>query len=135
MKLLSIFIFSLLTFTNCDSQSLEDLTLNYNAVTRGSSVTLNTNSSEIQYSDMERNKKITLSKKQWNEIKELVSKIDVNSIQNLKVPSEGSHTDRALVATLSIKIGDKTYESVNFDHGNPPIELKQLVDKLFKIVQ
>jgi hypothetical protein len=135
MKFFSILIFSLITLSNCNSQSLENLTLNYNAATRGSSVNLDANSSEIQYSDIEGDKKITLSKMQWKEIEKLVSKIDLDGIQNLTAPSEGSHTDRALIATLSIMIGDETYESVNFDHGNPPIELKELIEKLFEVVQ
>lgn len=135
MKFFSILIFSLVSLSNCDSQTLEDLTLNYSAATRGSSITLNATSSEIQYSDLNGDKKITLSKSEWNEIKELVSEIDVDAIENLKAPSEGSHTDRALVATLSITIGDETYESVNFDHGNPPVELKKLIDGLFETVK
>ena len=135
MKLFSILIFSLITLSNCDSQSIEDLTLSYNAATRGSSITLDATSSEIQYSDMDGDRKIKLSKGQWNEIKELVSEIDVDEIENLKAPSNGSHTDRALVATLSITIDNETYESVNFDHGNPPNELKKLIDKLFEIVK
>lgn len=118
--------------SNCDSKALEKMTLNYKAATRGSSVTLDANSSEILYSDMNVDRKITLSKKQWNEIKEFVSKIDVNEVQNLTAPSERSHTDRSLVATLSIIIEDKTYESVNFDHGNPPKEIKPLIQYLFQ---
>ncbi len=135
MKLLIYSFFSLLMLSNCDTQSHEDFTLNYSAATRGSSITLDANSSEIQYSDMNGDKNITLNKSQWDEIKELISKIDVDEIENLEAPSNGSHTDRALVATLSITIGDKTYESVNFDHGNPPNELKKLIDKLFEIVK
>ena len=135
MKLLSVFIFSLLALNNCDSQSLEDLTLNYNAETRGSSITLDATSSEIQYSDVDGDKKISLSREQWDEIIGLVSEIDIDTIENLKAPSEGSHTDRALVATLRITIGEETYESNNFDHGNPPVVLKKLIDKLFEMVK
>ena len=135
MKLLFIFIFSLVSLSNCNSQSHEDFTLNYSATTRGSSIILDATSSEIEYSDMDGDKNITLNKSQWDEIKELISKIDVDEIENLEAPSNGSHTDRALVATLSITIGDKTYESVNFDHGNPPVELKKLIDGLFEIVK
>ena len=133
MKLLSVFIFSLLALNNCDSQSLEDLTLNYNAETRGSSITLDATSSEIQYSDHKGSKTISITEEQWNEIIGLVSEIDVHAIQNLKAPSEGSHADRALVATLRITIGEETYESNNFDHGNPPVVLKKLIDRLFQL--
>lgn len=135
MKLASILIFSLLSLSNCDSQSLKNLTLNYNAATRGSSVTLNANSLEIIYITNNTKKEVKLPEHQWNKIKKLVSKIDLHTIQNLKAPSEGRYTDRALATSISIKIGEETYRSVDFDHGNPPIELKKLINGLFEIVR
>ncbi|MBL4568525.1 MAG: hypothetical protein JKY69_02310, partial [Flavobacteriaceae bacterium] len=49
-------------------------------------------------------------------------------------PTDDRIRDAALHATLTIILGDKTYSSQTFDHGNPPKELKSLIDALFKFV-
>ncbi|MBL4569197.1 MAG: hypothetical protein JKY69_06005, partial [Flavobacteriaceae bacterium] len=49
-------------------------------------------------------------------------------------PTDDRIRDAVLHATLKITIGDKTYSSQTFDHGNPPKELKPLIAELFNIV-
>lgn len=134
MKSYFTLILSLFLFNNCIAQTGDTLDIEYMASTRGSSISLLANSTEIVYSDNSEIKKIKLPESQWKEIQLLVSKIELNSINNLISPSKESHTDRALAAILSINKNGTIYESPTFDHGNPPSELKDLINKLFEIV-
>ena len=135
MKSLLVFIFSIVLLTNCSAQNEHDsLSINYNAATRGSKITIVAKTYEIIYTTNLETKNSTLSKKQWSEIKELVLQIELSAISNLEAPSNESYTDRALIGSLTIIKNNETYESSTFDHGNPPKELKELINKLFEFV-
>jgi len=134
MKSYYIFLLSIILFSNCTAQNNNLIIIEYVAETRGSSISLTVNSTEIVYSNNTETKKIEISENLWKEIKGLVLKIELNSINNLTAPSNESHTDRALSASLSITKNGTLYESSTFDHGNPPSELKDLINKLFEIV-
>lgn len=135
MKAFFIFVFSIALLTNCSAQNHNDsLSINYNAATRGSSILIIVATSKVIYTSNTENKEIALSEIQWNKIKELTSKIELETISNLEAPSNKRYTDRALIGSLTITKDDEIYESSTFDHGNPPIELKKLIDSLFEIV-
>ena len=87
---------------------------------------------------MSRNGKETstfLSKEEWDEINMLVSQIEVTTIPMLKPPTQNYRTDVAAAAGLQIVIGDKSYQTLNFDNGNPPKEIKTLVEKLIEFTK
>lgn len=69
---------------------------------------------------------ITIEK--WKACVDLVYTIDLKSMSQLIAPSNLRKSDRVPFAHLSIiKKGD-TLKSIDFDHKNPPKELKELVD-------
>ncbi|MBF8149219.1 META domain-containing protein [Winogradskyella sp. F6397] len=70
---------------------------------------------------------------QWKELKTLIEDVDVESLQELKAPSQKHQYDGALHATLAIQIGDVEYITPTFDHGNPPSEIETLVNKVLSI--
>jgi len=53
--------------------------------------------------------------------------VSLEELPNLKSPTEKRFYDGAAVANLKITFKGKTYESVAFDHGNPPVEIEKLV--------
>ena len=65
------------------------------------------------------------------------SEIDIKNIPNLKPPSTKSHYDGALAGSLKIELASKTGSvetmSPTFDHGNPPKEISELVNKLLRV--
>ena len=64
---------------------------------------------------------------------DLVDTIDLKSMSQLTAPSNLRKTDRVPFAYLAIiKKGD-TLKSSDFDHKNPPKELKELVDLILSI--
>lgn len=74
---------------------------------------------------------VMMSPKEWNQFTQLVNAIQLSDIPNLEAPSHTSAADRKMSATIRIFLKDKVYESAKFDDGNPPKELKALVEKLF----
>ena len=75
----------------------------------------------------------SITSKEWKACINLVDAIDLKSISKLTAPSDLRYTDRVPYAYLSvIKKGD-TIKSIDFDHKNPPIELKQLVEHIISM--
>ena len=56
----------------------------------------------------------------------LVQEERLSEIENLEAPTEKRFTDGALSASFTIKKDDVVYTSSDFDHQNPPKELKEL---------
>lgn len=132
----SNFLLLVLVFSNCKAQNnLETLSIKYEAVTRGSAIELEASAVQLVYKDVEVSKIIRPTPSVfWNGIKEIVGKMQMEEIESYKAPTNNRIRDAALHATLMITLGDKTYSSQTFDHGNPPEELKSLIDLLFKII-
>jgi hypothetical protein len=70
---------------------------------------------------------------EWNTLLTLVNKVDKDNIDNIKAPSTKHHSDAAMAANLRVIHKEKTYEIKNFDHDNPPEEVKAIVLKLLAI--
>lgn len=66
----------------------------------------------------------------WAKCLELLTQIDFDGFENLNAPSGLRHTDKVQHAELTLKINNSTFKSRAFDHGNPPKDLKSLVDHL-----
>jgi hypothetical protein len=73
---------------------------------------------------------MTISKSDWKKIVEAFQEVDLEEIPNLKAPTEKRFYDGAAIANIKIIYKGKTYESNGFDHGNPPLEIEKLVNKI-----
>ena len=124
-----------LTLNSCFAQKNETLTIYYDAQTRGHFIKITMDSEKLVYADSNEEKFVAVSKKSLDEIQHILKKLDLNSIKDLSAPSTKSHTDAALSAFIKIDVDDTVYQSNTFDHGNPPEELKELVDLLFSIAK
>ena len=58
----------------------------------------------------------------------LLLDIDLSSLGDLPVPSKRHQFDGAQVASLKITTEDQVYASPSFDHDNPPVSLRPLID-------
>jgi hypothetical protein len=114
----------------------DTITITYEAVSRGffEEISISNNSLTI-CNDINRKdyKNYKLSEENWNTCLELLSKIDLDSLPKLKSPTSYRHIDGAAHATLIIKDGNKKIRSNTFDHGHPPKEIKELVEKLLTL--
>ncbi len=130
------YVLFLLIITNCNAQnSLGYKELTYEASTRGKKIKLKVTDSVLIYKENQEITKVLLTAKARKEIIVLLSKIDVLKVESFVPPSEERFSDKALHATLTILIDGITYTSQSFDHGNPPIEFKALLEYLFNAVE
>lgn len=139
MKILSTFILILVLAKGCTSSELqkesENISFEYEAHTRGGYKKVLAKQDTV-YTIKSRDGKAvekSLSKSDWNSLLNLLSKVDVTKIADLKAPSEKRFYDGAMIAQLKVIYKDKTYESATFDHGNPPAEIKDLVTKVIEV--
>jgi len=145
MKILSTFILVLFMAKGCNNSSSEskselqkeskNITFEYEANTRGSYLK-RVVKEDGAYATIERGGSLdqkSLSKTDWDALLTIASKVDVAKIQDLKAPSDARFYDGAKMANLRVIYNEKTYESATFDHGNPPAEIKDLVNKILEV--
>ena len=74
-----------------------------------------------------------ISKQEWSDLLNLMNSIDLNTLENLKVPTDKRLYDGAAHCTMSVILKDKTYITPSFDEGFPPEQIKTLVNKMLSI--
>lgn len=135
MKLLSSLFFVIL-FSNCSAQSnVAEMSVKYEAFTRGSSIEFLVTKDSITYKDNQEFKNLKTSSKLWKELLALTSKFEASKVATFVPSSDDRISDKALHANLKIVVDGKEYTSQTFDHGNPPIELVPLLNMLFKVLK
>ncbi|WP_338841603.1 hypothetical protein [Flavobacterium ginsenosidimutans] len=66
----------------------------------------------------------------WNKIVDAYSKVNLESLNTLKAPTDKRTYDGAAIGNLKITKDGKTYETAGFDNGFPPKEIEKLVNLL-----
>ncbi|MFD0863382.1 hypothetical protein ACFQ1M_14300 [Sungkyunkwania multivorans] len=148
MKIILALLFSTIGLKGCSQttraeavkakEQQSEMQIEYQAITRGSfyKTAVDKNTISLQKTrDESAVEKAPCSKSDWQSIKEITEEINLETIHDLEAPSTKSHYDGAASATISITIGDKTYTSSSFDHGNPPTELQPLVAKILALAE
>lgn len=108
----------------------------YEAMTRGVyNKIIVTQDSIITIKDREKKNTVAkLTKKaDWDFLITSIKKIHPEELGNLKAPSNKNFVDAALAANLKVISNGVAVSSPNFDHGNPPAEIKELVNRLIAI--
>ena len=133
MKSIFSLIFMVL-LSSCNAQSSSKITsLKYFAQTRGFLVDIDVNNKEIVYNNNDKISTISIEKKTWNSLLKLTSHLDFNELKNYTIPEDLLATDRAIKAELTITT-DNEEQLIEFIHGNPPEELKEIIRELFSVV-
>lgn len=119
-------------------EKINDLSIEYEVISRGFYQKMKVSKETFVYSE-DRTEKMSntvkISNKQWREIVNLADKIKLKELSSLKAPSEKRKFDGAAFAKLKVFTNDKEYVSSNFDHGNPPLEIKGLVENIIALSQ
>lgn len=113
-----------------------DMVVTYQAATRGFFEKIWVNQKSINFSNdynLTVNHKSDCDEKDWNELINLIKKIDVTSLPNLEPPSKTNQYDAAPAATLEIGLQGKIYKTAVFDHGNPPKSIEDIVNKVLSM--
>ena len=127
--------------TSCSSKKVaevstngnyETLVIQYEANTRGfyqKLIVQNHTISSTNDRNGEKNPIVQrISDADWNALIFEFNKVDLEGLPNLKAPTEKRFYDGAAIAGLKIIFKDKKFETTDFDHGFPPIEIKKIVE-------
>lgn len=134
MKFLVLFL-SFFLAKSCNKELKQEMkltTLEYSAVSRGYYLNITVADEKLSMTKKrgELPKEYTLTDKDWKELAELYKFVKLEEIPNYKAPSEKRFYDGAAIGTFRVTYDGKTYESQGFDHGNPPVEIAGIVNKL-----
>jgi hypothetical protein len=137
MKAITMIILTLFLGKGCSQETKNDLansTIQYVANTRGFYQKITIKNQEVFISN-DRNEEgdgtaSKIADKDWKELVGYFETIELDSIPNLKDPTQKRFYDGAAIANLKITYKEKEYETVAFDHGFPPLEIEKLVTKI-----
>jgi len=131
MKILGLVLMTFFIATN-GCEDMKDTVIEYNAMSRGYYRTVVVKDQAVTVTTQRKGEPITtkLSQEDLKVIADMVNDIDLEGVPDLKAPTEARFYDGAPIANLKITKDGEVYESQSFDHGQPPAQLKKLVEKL-----
>ena len=151
---LTILVTFLITITSCNCQkdtvSSNTLTsktsmqkempiIKYEANSRGLALAVKVEN-QILYVSRVRDfkdyeEKIKISDTDWKEISTLARAVDLAKVKDLKWPTEKRYYDGAAHANITFISDGVEYPANGFDHGFPPVEIEELVNKILKLTE
>jgi hypothetical protein len=142
MKVFTILVLTIFMAKGCSQEAKNDIAntkIVYTANTRGFYQKLTVQNQEISVS-RERDlsdKGVTskISDADWKELVGYFEKIKLDSLSTYKDPTQKRVYDGAAIAKLIINYQEKEYQTKNFDHGYPPVEIEKFVNKLVSLVK
>ena len=138
MKVIGMILLTIFLGKSCSNEAQNDINnavLQYSAMTRGFHLkVIITNQmatiSKGRTPETMSQKQVKMSDEDKNELISLFEKTNLEAFPTLKDPTQKRHYDGAAIADLKVRYQDKNYETVNFDHGFPPAEIENLVNKI-----
>ena len=135
MKKAIVLLFTTLFFAGCAGQKKavdSSIKVEYKAYSRGFYQTISVENQMVFISKSRDEKPVAfkLSAAEWNSVILVVNELNLETLSQMKAPTEKRLFDGAAIANLKITKQGKTYESQNFDHGYPPAETEKIVNKM-----
>lgn len=134
MKILSILLLSVVMIKGCNSKDLKDTVITYTANTRGFYEKITIQNQEVSINKKRGDEGLgetrKISDSDWKTLVALFSKIDLEKLNTYEGPTKKRQFDGAPFGSITIHYQGKDYENAAFDHGNPPVEIKEFVDKV-----
>lgn len=137
MKLISLLILTLFVGKGCDNKTDQDINtavIEYVANTRGYYQKITIAQQVVTISEdraaKEKGKIEKISDADWKTLITLLEEVDLEALKNLKAPTEKRFYDGAAIANLQITYKGITYKAPSFDHGFPPDEITEIVNKI-----
>jgi heat shock protein HslJ len=128
-SLLTIFLSLFLAKGCVKEQDFKDVKIVYEANSRGfhKTITIENKTFTVVSKRDAAPVVVTLTDAEWTKLALLYSKIDLNTYNNLKGPTEERFFDGKAGANLLITVKEKQYATQGFDHTIPPAEIKEIV--------
>jgi hypothetical protein len=140
MRIVSLLSVLLFVLGSCNSLKngvgtsveMKDIEIQYEANTRGFYNKLILKNATISSTNDREGKENPIVQKvsevDWNALIQELNKVDLENLSNLKAPTEKRFYDGAAIANLKITYKGKIYQSSDFDHGFPPMQIKRVVE-------
>ncbi len=118
-------------------QDLNDVTIEYSAITRGVFYVLSVNNKKasIKKNRTDEPTIITIDDIDWQDLMQLVDITNLKGMSSMKAPSAARLYDGAAIGGLKITKDGETYEVPSFDAGNPNTEVADLINKMLAIAK
>ena len=71
----------------------------------------------------------------WDALLSLIEAIELKKLDDIEPSTSWQEVDRAPMAGLVVETIEKKFESPSFDHGNPPEEIRPLVEALLELAE
>ena len=84
---------------------------------------------------LDKPQKQAISDADWKALVDAFSKIKPERLPELVPPTEKRFYDGAAIAKLKITHNKMAYETTDFDHGEPPAEIRELVNRVLALVK
>jgi len=134
-----VLIMMFFSTNNCSNQQIDSIeSFTYETFTRGSSTMYTVTPDKIQVKSTGLNSNENsnnITPEEWNSLVNTAQNINVSEMSKLKAPSDSRASDAALHAILSVRKNDTIYKTNSFDHGNPPAEVKPLVEAILRLAE
>lgn len=141
MKFAVIVLFGLISLKGCskrDAMIMDITEIRYTAATRGYYYQVQVSPMVMQIR-MDRNTAdefiSRVDAENWDALLALIEAIDLKKLESIKGNTELQEMDRSAYATLRVFTMDEKFQSTPFDHGNPPEEIKPLVDAILELAE
>ena len=140
MKKAIVLLFTILFFAGCVGQKKavdSSIKVEYKAYSRGFYQTIRVENQMVFISKNREEKPVAfkLSAAEWNSVILVVNELNLETLSQMKAPTEKRLFDGAAIASFKITKQGKVYESQSFDHGYPPAETEKIVNKMLSFVK
>ena len=142
MKLFTMILLSIFLGKGCSGQQKNDLIntkMVYTANSRGFYQKITIQNQQISISNNRREEGLGITTKiaddDWKDLVTLLSKIDLEKFSTYEGPTKKRLYDGAAMANLTITAKEKEYQSTTFDHGTPPVELADFINKVVSLAK
>ena len=142
MKVFTLLVLTIFMAKGCSQEAKNDIAnakIVYTANTRGFYQKITIQNQEISVSSerdsADKGATSKISDADWKELVGYFEKIELDSLSTYKDPTQKRVYDGAAIAELIINYQEKEYQTKNFDHGYPPIEIEKFVNKLVSLVK
>ncbi|MDH3698120.1 MAG: hypothetical protein OER83_05600 [Flavobacteriaceae bacterium] len=141
MKYIMLAVLSLAVLKGCsnkDSNIMDITEIKYTASTRGYFYQVMAMPTMLQITmdrTSESGQLYAIEIEEWDTLLGLIEDIELKKLDNIEPATTWQEVDRAPIAGLVVKTLEKKFESPNFDHGNPPAEIRPLVDALLELAE
>jgi len=142
MKVFTLLVLTIFMAKGCSQETKNDIAnakIVYTANTRGFYQKITIQNQEISVSSerdsADKGATSKISDADWKELVGYFEKIELDSLSTYKDPTQKRVYDGAAIAELIINYQEKEYQTKNFDHGYPPVEIEKFVNKLVSLVK